>query len=76
MNFEGLIFLTRRNFFYILNEYINSYKKNNKEIYLNNIIKIIKLISLPLQDFLIKDSLNDSEKKQIRINFFFKNYQI
>lgn len=68
INFEGLIFLSRRNYYFLLNEFINSYKKNNKIFFLDNIIKIIKLISLPLQDFLIQNTFNESEKREFSIN--------
>lgn len=68
LNFEGLLFLSRRNFYFLLHEYINSYKKSNNIFFLNNIIKIIKLISLPLQDFLIQNTFNESEKKEFSIN--------
>ena len=65
LNFEGLIFLSRRNYNHFLKESIISYKKNKDKVYLNNIIRIIKMVSLPLQDFLVKDSFNELEKKQI-----------
>jgi len=68
LNFEGLIFLSRRNFYYLLYEYINSFKNNNNQIYLKKIIKTVKLITLPFQDFLIQNSFNDFEKKQIKNN--------
>jgi DNA polymerase III delta prime subunit len=55
LNFEGLIFLSRRDYSYILEELIASYKKNRELKYLKKILKIIKLISLPLQDFLIEN---------------------
>ncbi len=68
LNFEGIIFLSRRNFYYLLNEFANSYKKNNNIFFLNNIIKIIKLISLPLQDFLILNTFIETEKRELSIN--------
>ena len=68
VNFKGLIFLSRRNFYYLLNEYIKCFKKNNNEFYLKKIINTIKIFLLPFQDFLINNSFNDSEKKQISFN--------
>ena len=63
LNFEGLIFLSRRDFSCQLHEYILSYNKNKDKKYLNSIYRIIKLVSLPLQDFLVNDSLSENDKK-------------
>jgi len=67
LNFTGLIFLSRRNFLKLLIEVINSYKLTGNKNLKYDIIKIIKLISLPLNDFIIKDIFNEQEKKQLSI---------
>lgn len=65
LDFKGLIFLSRRNFYNYLLEYLNGYRKS-KDIQLYEKIKrIIKLVYLPLQSFLIKDIFNESDKKTI-----------
>jgi DNA polymerase III delta prime subunit len=65
VDFEGLIFLSRRNFYYNLYEYANAYKISKEPKFVNFITRIIKLTFLPLQDFLIKDCLSEPEKKMI-----------
>jgi DNA polymerase-3 subunit gamma/tau len=65
LDFEGLIFLSRRNFYLNLNEYIINYKNTKSHEIGLHIQKIMKLTFLPLQDFLIKDSFSESEKKVI-----------
>ena len=69
LNFEGLIFLSRRDFSFQLKEKLNSYKKFKHKKYLSDIVKIMKLIFLPLHDFIIDNSLNEIEKKQISAQF-------
>lgn len=68
LDFEGLLFLSRRNVKNIINELINSYKKYNEQKYLNQIKYTFKLLSLPLQDFLIKNSFTESDKNIIYRN--------
>ena len=65
LSFEGLIFLSRRNFTYILNENIKCFKLNKNEKFLIKIFELLKLISLPLQDFIVNDSINENDKKKI-----------
>src|SRR4030042_2970501 len=65
LNFTGLIFLSRRNFLKLFTEVINSYKITGNKNLKYEIIKIIKLFSLPLNDFIIKDIFNEQEKKQL-----------
>jgi DNA polymerase III delta prime subunit len=65
LDFEGMIFLSRRNFYFYLFEYINSYKTSKEKKYINLIKKTIKLSLLPLQDFLVKETLGKTEKKYI-----------
>lgn len=65
LNFTGLIFLSRRNFLKLFTEYVKCYKLMGNKNLRNEIYKIIKLISLPLNDFIIKNVFNDQEKKQL-----------
>ena len=65
LDFEGFIFLSRRDFTYYLCEYINSYKQTQDQKYIEKIRRIIKLIFLPLQDFLVKECFSESDKKFI-----------
>jgi len=66
LDFEGLIFLSRRDFYFYIKEYANSYKILGDKKYLQKLLKYAKLQFLPLQDFLIKDVFTDAEKKQIQ----------
>jgi len=68
LNFTGLIFLSRRNFLKLFTEVINSFKLTGNKNLKYEITKIIKLISLPLNDFIIKDVFNEQEKKQLASN--------
>jgi DNA polymerase-3 subunit gamma/tau len=65
LDFEGLIFLSRREFLFYLRELINAYKKTGKPQYLNNIIRTVKLAALPLQDFLVKEIFTEQEKRNL-----------
>ncbi len=65
LSFPGLLLLTRRSFYYYVLEYINCYKKNRDEKYLNKIKYYITLSLLPLQGFLIENSTNPSDKRII-----------
>jgi DNA polymerase III delta prime subunit len=65
LNFEGLLLLSRRDYSNLLKEFINIYNKNQAQNILDEIKRIIKLFSLPLQDFLIKDIFNEQDKKEI-----------
>jgi len=65
LDFNGLVFLSRRNFNFYLKEYFSAYKKDkNHEIY-DKIKKIVKLAFLPLQSFLIKDIFSNTDKNKI-----------
>jgi len=66
LDFEGLIFLSRRSFYFYITEYANSYKISGDKKYLQKMLKYAKLQFLPLQDFLIKDVFVDAERKQIQ----------
>ncbi|HPO49110.1 MAG TPA: hypothetical protein PLO89_02195 [Spirochaetota bacterium] len=65
LDFEGLIFLSRRDFFYYLFEYLEAYKKEKNPFFYEKIKKIVKLVFLPLQSFLIKDIFSESDKKSL-----------
>jgi DNA polymerase III subunit gamma/tau len=65
LDFEGLIFLSRRNFYFYLKEYIETYKNTKNYKYIKNIKNILKLIFLPLQDYLVQDVFSESDKKII-----------
>lgn len=66
LDFEGLIYLSRRNFYFYIIEYAKSYKNSGDKKYLKKMLKYTKLQFLPLQDFLIKDVFADAEKKLIQ----------
>lgn len=65
LTFEGLLFLSRRNFYYTLFEYISLYKNQKDGFSFNMIGKIIKLIAMPLQNFLTKGVSNESEINKV-----------
>ncbi|MCG8569370.1 MAG: hypothetical protein MJB14_04450 [Spirochaetes bacterium] len=65
LNFEGLIYLSRRNHISLLNEYLTAYQKSKNSQILKKIIKLIKLTFLPLQEFIIQDVFIENEKKTI-----------
>lgn len=65
-SFPGLIFLSRRDFLPQLKEAFLYYKESRNTIYARNlIVKIIKLFSLTLVDFIIKDVFSENDKKFI-----------
>lgn len=64
-DFEGFIFLSRRDFSRLIKQLINCYESTGEEYYLHEILKVIKLLSLPLQDFLIKHTFSEADKKQL-----------
>ncbi len=65
LNFKGLIYLSRRDNNDLLKEYILSFNNFKETKFLDNIIRLIKISTLSLHDFLIKDAFNDQEKKTI-----------
>ncbi|HOJ63492.1 MAG TPA: hypothetical protein PLE45_03625 [Spirochaetota bacterium] len=65
LDFEGLIFLSRRNFTFYIREFIFSYKITKNLIFIDKIKYYTKLLFMPLQDFLIKDSSFDTDRKDI-----------
>lgn len=75
LDFEGLLFLSRRNFSFYIKEFIFSYNITNNSVFIEKIKYYIKLLFLPLQDFLIKDSFFDQDRKTIA-NFSEEAYNI
>ncbi len=65
LDFEGLLFLSRRNFTFYIKEFIFSYNLTKNPIFIEKIKYYTKLLFMPLQDFLIKDSSFDQERKTI-----------
>jgi DNA polymerase III delta prime subunit len=65
LNFEGMIFLSRRDFSLQLQEYITSYHRDRTDALADRIRETIKLAVMPLQEFLIRDVF--IEKDQARI---------
>ena len=65
LSFSGLLFLSRRNFYYYILEYINCYKRDKNVKYIEKIKYYITLFLLPLQDFLIEGVISTSDKKVI-----------
>ena len=65
LDFSGLIFLSRRNFYFYIKEYFSTYIKNKNRQTYEIIKKYVKLTFLPLQDFLVKNCLSTVDKNQI-----------
>lgn len=68
LSFNSIILLSRRDFLPQLKEAFNFYKETGSSLAQKLINKIIKLFSMPLVDFLIKDIFNDSDKRVIYSN--------
>jgi len=75
LSFSGLLFLSRRSFYYYILEYINSYKRDKNEKYVERIKYYITLSLLPLQDFLIEGVVYTPDKKIISelSEYFYEN---
>lgn len=65
LDFEGLIFLSRRDFLPLLNEYCSCYSRTKEPVYRERIAYTIKQILMPLQDFLIEKVYSESDKNTI-----------
>jgi DNA polymerase-3 subunit gamma/tau len=78
LDFKGLIFLSRRDFTYYIKEFSQSYLETQNMRFIPKIHYYLKLMLLPLQDFLIQDALSETDKKSIGSiteniqNFLFK----
>ncbi|HBD94412.1 MAG: hypothetical protein A2015_09045 [Spirochaetes bacterium GWF1_31_7] len=63
LDFNGMILLSRRNYYYETVELIKNYKQKKSAMLRNQIYKNLKLSYMPLENFLIDGAMSENDKK-------------